>query len=76
MKTYFADLFISYAPSSFDQGTTKTITEQYALQARALVDIDEPSIESLQTLLLLSMAFYAVGKGNKAYMTLCLSSLV
>lgn len=49
------------------------MTEQYASQARTMVDIDEPSIESLQTLLLLSMAFYAVGKGKKAYMTLCTS---
>lgn len=49
------------------------MTEQYASQARTMVDIDEPSIESLQTLLLLSIAFYAVGKGKKAYMTLCTS---
>ncbi|KAE8144825.1 hypothetical protein BDV25DRAFT_134333 [Aspergillus avenaceus] len=42
----------------------------YARQARRLVDIDEPSIEGLQTLLLLSQTFFAYGYGKKAYMTL------
>lgn len=35
-----------------------------------MVDIDQPSIENLQTLLLLSQTFYAYGCGKKAYMTL------
>ncbi|KAL2863097.1 transcription factor domain-containing protein [Aspergillus lucknowensis] len=43
---------------------------EYARQARRLVDIDRPSIENLQTLLLLSQTFYAYGCGKKAYMTL------
>ncbi|KAB8228465.1 uncharacterized protein BDW43DRAFT_303833 [Aspergillus alliaceus] len=42
----------------------------YAQQARRLVDIDDPSIEGLQTLLLLSQTFFAYGYGRKAYMTL------
>lgn len=42
----------------------------YARQARPLVDIDNPSIEGLQTLLLLSQNFFAHGCGKKAYMTL------
>ncbi|PLB54362.1 Zn(II)2Cys6 transcription factor [Aspergillus steynii IBT 23096] len=43
---------------------------EYARQARPLVDIDNPSIEGLQTLLLLSQTFFAHGCGKKAYMTL------
>ncbi|KKK17304.1 Zn(II)2Cys6 transcription factor [Aspergillus ochraceoroseus] len=42
----------------------------YARQARRMVDIDHPSIENLQTLLLLSLTFFAYGCGKKAYMTL------
>ena len=42
----------------------------YARQARRLVDIDDPSIEGLQTLLLLSQTFFAHGYGRKAYMAL------
>ena len=68
-----ADTRFSYARTVPSQQSAKAITEQYAAQSRSLVDVDEPSIESLQTLLLLSMAFYAVGKGKKAYTTLCTS---
>ncbi|KAJ5949678.1 hypothetical protein N7454_001262 [Penicillium verhagenii] len=40
-----------------------------ALQARRIVDVDNPTVEALQTLLLLSQAFFAYGLGKKAYMT-------
>lgn len=40
-----------------------------ALQARRMVDVDNPTVEALQTLLLLSQAFFAYGMGKKAYMT-------
>ncbi|KAJ5714945.1 uncharacterized protein N7483_012126 [Penicillium malachiteum] len=40
-----------------------------ALQARRMVDVDNPTLEGLQTLLLLSQAFFAYGLGKKAYMT-------
>lgn len=43
-----------------------------ALQARAMIDVDNPTVEALQTLLLLSQAFYAYGMGKKAYMTFCM----
>lgn len=43
-----------------------------ALQARRMVEMDDPTIEGLQTLLLLSQAFFAYGLGKKAYMTLCM----
>ncbi|KAG9232588.1 fungal-specific transcription factor domain-containing protein [Amylocarpus encephaloides] len=45
-------------------------SEDYALRARAELDIDDPSIDNLQTLLLLSMTFAAAGKGKKGYMML------
>ncbi len=46
------------------------LSEDYALRARTELDIDDPSIECLQTLLLLGIAFTAAGKGKKAYMML------
>lgn len=42
-----------------------------ALQARGMIDVDNPTIERLQALLLLSQAFHAHGLGKKAYMTFC-----
>lgn len=44
-----------------------------ALQARRMIDVDNPTIEGLQSLLLLSQAFFAYGLGKKAYMTFCRS---
>ncbi|KAI1462687.1 hypothetical protein F4805DRAFT_5753 [Annulohypoxylon moriforme] len=46
------------------------LSEEYALQSRNEIDTDEPSIDALQTLLLLVTAFTAAGKGKKAYMLL------
>lgn len=34
------------------------------------LDIDEPSIEGLQTLMLLSQAHFQLGQGKKTYMLL------
>ncbi|KAJ5608327.1 hypothetical protein N7537_004946 [Penicillium hordei] len=49
-----------------------------ALQARRMIDVDNPTVEGLQTLLLLSQAFYAYGLGKKAYMTFsnCVAMIV
>jgi hypothetical protein len=47
-----------------------------ALQARRMIDVDNPTIEGLQTLLLLSQVFYAHGLGKKAYMTFCMFSSI
>lgn len=44
------------------------LSEDYAARARQSMDIDEPSIDALQTLLLLVLAFIASGKGKKAHM--------
>jgi hypothetical protein len=46
------------------------LSEDYAARARAEVNMDEPSIETLQTLLLLALSFIALGSGKKAYMLL------
>jgi hypothetical protein len=47
-----------------------------ALQARRMVDVDNPTVEALQTLLLLSQAFFAYGLGKKAYMTFSTNRLI
>ena len=46
------------------------LSEDYSLRARAALDIDDPCIDTLQALLLISQAFTAGGKGKKAYMML------
>ncbi|KAG0646889.1 putative transcriptional regulatory [Hyphodiscus hymeniophilus] len=46
------------------------LSEDYAIRARTELDIDEPNIDTLQSLLLLSVACIAAGKGKKAYMLL------
>ncbi|OCK73840.1 hypothetical protein K432DRAFT_430364 [Lepidopterella palustris CBS 459.81] len=46
------------------------ISQEYARRSRIELDVDEPSIEGLQTLLLLSQASFQAGKGKKAYMLL------
>ncbi|KAK4541220.1 hypothetical protein LTR36_008136 [Oleoguttula mirabilis] len=45
-------------------------SQEYAMQSRAEIDVDEPSIEHLQALLLLAMAGFQSGKGKKSYMLL------
>lgn len=44
------------------------LSEEYASLARRELDIDEPSVDALQALILLVLAFTAAGKGKKAYM--------
>lgn len=45
-------------------------SQDYATQSRAEIDVDEPSIDHLQALLLLAMASFQSGKGKKSYMLL------
>jgi len=58
------------------------VGHDYYRRARMELDVDEPSIESLQALLLLTQAAFQQGKGKKAYMHLskfllgCQSSLL
>ena len=46
------------------------------MRARTELDIDDPSIDCLQALLLLAIAYTAAGKGKKAYMMLGRSFLL
>ncbi|KAL2071824.1 hypothetical protein VTL71DRAFT_13059 [Oculimacula yallundae] len=46
------------------------LSEDYAVRARTELDIDDPSVDCLQALLLLAVAFTAAGKGKKAHMML------
>lgn len=45
-------------------------SQDYAIQARAEIDVDEPSIDNLQALLLLTMANFQNGRGKRCYMVL------
>lgn len=44
--------------------------QERARQARQEIDVDEPSIEHLQALLLLTMASFQAGRGKRSYMLL------
>ncbi|EFX03274.1 fungal specific transcription factor domain containing protein [Grosmannia clavigera kw1407] len=44
--------------------------EAYVQRARAEIEMDEPTVDGLQALLLLTLSFNASGKGKKAYMLL------
>lgn len=56
-----------------DREQAISASEHYAHQARQLVEMDEPQMSSLITLLLLSQYAFQSGCGNKAYMYLCKS---
>lgn len=45
-------------------------SQEYLAQARAEIDVDEPSIDHLQALLLLTMASFQNGRGKRSYMLL------
>ncbi|KAK5116665.1 hypothetical protein LTR62_007339 [Meristemomyces frigidus] len=53
-----------------DHVAASTYCQEYALQSRAEIDVDEPTIEHLQALLLLAMTAFKSGKGKKSYMLL------
>ncbi|KAK8224724.1 fungal-specific transcription factor domain-containing protein [Phyllosticta capitalensis] len=61
-----------YVPHSHVGGYSAAVraSDDYATRSRLELDPDEPCIESLQTLLLLSQANYQAGRGKKAYMLL------
>lgn len=73
VKLQITNLLPRYAAHPNGYHAAVRLSEDYATRARNSVDIDDPSIETLQTLLLLSLAFTAAGKGKKAYMLLCKS---
>lgn len=45
-------------------------SQEYLLQSRAQIDVDEPTIDHLQALLLLVTATFQSGRGKKSYMLL------
>ncbi|KAK2778856.1 hypothetical protein FQN52_002671 [Onygenales sp. PD_12] len=69
MAIYAITLRYTALPGAPDSSLRQS-AQEYAVKARQGIDPDEPSIESLQTLLLLSMGFFANGQGKKTYMTL------
>ncbi|EMC97558.1 hypothetical protein BAUCODRAFT_69220, partial [Baudoinia panamericana UAMH 10762] len=56
--------------STSDDGATGIRGLEYAHQARRAIDVDEPTIENVQALLLLAMAAFQDGKGKRSYMLL------
>lgn len=59
-----------YTPQFGGYNTAVRYGHDYARRARQEIDIDEPSIEALQALMLLSQASFQMGKGKKTYMLL------
>ncbi|KAJ4378455.1 hypothetical protein N0V86_006158 [Didymella sp. IMI 355093] len=59
-----------YAPHFGGYNAAVRIGSEYARRARSELDIDEPSIEALQTLMLLAQASFQLGKGKKTFMLL------
>jgi hypothetical protein len=62
--------FPRYTPHPSGYQSAIKLSEEHASQARSGIDTDEPSVDALQALLLLVIAFTAGGKGKKAYMLL------
>ncbi|KAF2662218.1 hypothetical protein K491DRAFT_710166 [Lophiostoma macrostomum CBS 122681] len=59
-----------YAPHFGGYNAAVRVGQEYARRSRLELDIDEPSIEALQTLMLLSQASFQTGKGKKTFMLL------
>ncbi|KAL2131503.1 hypothetical protein VTI74DRAFT_4945 [Chaetomium olivicolor] len=62
-----------YAPHPSGYQSAVKLSEEYAAKARLEIDVDEPSVDALQALVLLVTAFTASGKGKKAYMLLTIA---
>lgn len=60
-----------YTPHPHGHVAALKLSDQYAFSARNAIDVDEPSVDALQALLLLVLAFTAAGKGKKAFMAMC-----
>ncbi|KAI0146940.1 hypothetical protein GGR57DRAFT_279677 [Xylariaceae sp. FL1272] len=59
-----------YTPHPTGYQSAVRLSEEFAARSRKDIDTDEPSFDTLQTLLLLVIAYTAAGKGKKAYMLL------
>lgn len=62
------DISSRYTPHPGGYQAAVKLSEDYAARSRIELDTDEPSVDALQALLLLVIAFTAAGKGKKAYM--------
>jgi hypothetical protein len=62
--------FPRYAPHFGGYNAAVRVGQEYARRSRIELDIDEPSIEALQTLMLLAQANFQAGKGKKTFMLL------
>ncbi|PKX93163.1 transcription factor domain-containing protein [Aspergillus novofumigatus IBT 16806] len=67
MAIYAITLRYTSSPNTPEQSLRMAL--DYALQARRMVDVDQPTMDGLQALLLLSQTYFAHGLGKKAYMT-------
>ncbi|KAH7324507.1 fungal-specific transcription factor domain-containing protein [Stachybotrys elegans] len=57
-----------YTPHPGGYQSAVKLSEEFAARSRGEINTDEPSVDALQALLLLVIAFTAAGKGKKAYM--------
>ncbi|KAI5462712.1 fungal-specific transcription factor domain-containing protein [Mariannaea sp. PMI_226] len=57
-----------YTPHPNGYQAAVKLSQEFATRARKEINTDEPSIDALQALLLLTIAFTAAGQGKKAYM--------
>lgn len=68
-KSFVSDSY-RFAPHYGGYNAAVRIGAEYAQRSRMELDIDEPSIEALQTLMLLSQASFQLGKGKRCFMLL------
>ncbi|KAI5301334.1 hypothetical protein KEM56_001816 [Ascosphaera pollenicola] len=53
----------------------RRLSQNYASRARRMVDPDSPSLDNLQTLLILSLSLLANGQGKKSYLIFGITSI-
>ncbi|MCJ1319990.1 hypothetical protein MMC15_005326 [Xylographa vitiligo] len=70
LRLAICSLGVLFVNHGGDYAAAVRMSEEYASQARKEMDMDEASLEGLQTLLLMHRAFFAAGKGPKSYMLL------
>ncbi|KAJ5812346.1 hypothetical protein N7474_008647 [Penicillium riverlandense] len=78
LSTAIAAMTLRYTSSAGQSEQSLNASLDAALQARRAVDVDNPTLDGLQALLLLSQVFFAHGLGKKAYMTFsnCVAMIV
>jgi len=70
----FGSNFHRYLPvHELGTKSAQEYSEEFAVCARREMDSDEPTLENLQSMLLLSMTYYAMGYGKKSFMQMGMS---